>query len=193
MACYGLQLQLRQAKHFFPDVHLLVGVSSDELVKSYKASPVLTSAERYESVRNCKWCVCALIHSTPVLAYTLTSWGRVDEVIEDAPWEVTQDFIDKHHIDYVAHGQSPSYFMTRSVQLVLTWPELNTDEEPYVSSTSSDVYAYAKSVGRFLPTRRTSGISTSELLSRIVEGYRGGDYDNKLEKIGRSDSGVLPF
>lgn len=54
--------------------------------------------------------------------------------------------------------------------------------------TSSDVYAYAKSVGKFLPTRRTSGISTSELLSRIVEGYRGGDYDNKLEKIGRSDS-----
>jgi len=41
--------------------------------------------------------------------------------------------------------------------------------------------------GKFLPTRRTSGISTSELLSRIVEGYRGGDYDNKFEKIGRGD------
>lgn len=67
----------------------------------------------------------------------------------------------------------------------------STDEEPYVSLTSSDVYAYAKSVGKFLPTRRTSGISTSELLSRIVEGYRGGEYDNKLEKIGRSDSAFL--
>lgn len=56
-----------------------------------------------------------------------------------------------------------------------------------MSAGSADVYAYVKSVGKFLPTRRTSGISTSELLSRIVEGYRGGDYDNKLERIGRSD------
>ncbi|KAK9100936.1 hypothetical protein Scep_024366 [Stephania cephalantha] len=27
----------------------------------------------------------------------------VDEVIPDAPWVVTQEFIDKHKIDYVAH------------------------------------------------------------------------------------------
>lgn len=35
----------------------MVGVCSDELVKSFKASPVLTSAERYESVGNCRWLV----------------------------------------------------------------------------------------------------------------------------------------
>lgn len=33
----------------------------------------------------------------------------------------------------------------------------------------------SESTGKFLPTRRTSGISTSELLSRIVEGYRYGE------------------
>ena len=38
--------------------------------------------------------------------------------------------------------------------------------------------------GKFLPTRRTPGISTSELLERIVSGYRKREYDAKLEKIG---------
>ncbi|KAK4052330.1 choline-phosphate cytidylyltransferase [Microbotryomycetes sp. JL221] len=140
---YGHMLQLRQCKLAFPNVYLLVGVCSDELVRKYKASPVLTSAERYESVRHCKW---------------------VDEVVEDAPWQVDEDFMRAHQIDYVAH-----------------------DEEPYVSAGSDDVYAFAKSIGAFLPTRRTNGVSTSELLQRIVEGYREGDYDNKLLKLGHPE------
>ncbi|KAA1069751.1 hypothetical protein PGT21_030838 [Puccinia graminis f. sp. tritici] len=140
---YGHALQLRQCKLFFPEVYLMVGVCSDELVRKYKASPVLTSAERYESVANCKW---------------------VDQVIEDAPWQVDAAFFEKYQIDYVAH-----------------------DEEPYVSVNSDDVYAYAKSIGKFLPTRRTDGVSTSELLQRIVGGYIEGTYDNKLEKIGAGD------
>ncbi|EGG05357.1 uncharacterized protein MELLADRAFT_48823 [Melampsora larici-populina 98AG31] len=137
---YGHALQLRQCKLFFPNVYLMVGVCSDELVRKFKASPVLTSIERYESVANCKW---------------------VDEVVEDAPWQVDAEFMQKHQIDYVAH-----------------------DEEPYASVDSDDVYAYAKSQGKFLPTRRTDGVSTSELLQRIVEGYIEGTYDNKLEKLG---------
>lgn len=106
-------------------------------------------------------------------------------MIEDAPWEVDQAFIDKHQIDYIAHGEFLPFFFFFSLH---RQSDHTADEEPYVSLTSSDVYAYAKSIGKFLPTRRTSGISTSELLSRIVDGYRGGDYDNKLSKIGRSDS-----
>jgi len=140
---YGHALQLRQCKLFFPNVYLMVGVCSDELVRKYKSSPVLTSAERYESVANCKW---------------------VDQVIEDAPWQIDAAFLEKYKIDYVAH-----------------------DEEPYVSANSDDVYAYPKSIGKFLPTRRTDGVSTSELLQRIVGGYIEGAYDNKLEKIGAGD------
>lgn len=79
-------LQLRQCKLAFPSVHLLVGVCSDESVRKFKASPVLTSLERYESVRHCKW---------------------VDEVVEDAPWAVDADFIQTHKIDYVAHDEEP--------------------------------------------------------------------------------------
>jgi len=101
---YGHMLQLRQCKLAFPSVHLLVGCCSSELVHKHKAQPVMHSEERYESLRHVKW---------------------VDEVVEDAPWTVDQEFIDKWEIDYVAH-----------------------DEEPYVSAGSDDVYAFAKSIGK---------------------------------------------
>ncbi|GAA6036268.1 hypothetical protein JCM8097_006868 [Rhodosporidiobolus ruineniae] len=140
---YGHMLQLRQCKLMFPSVHLLVGVCSSSLVRSHKSNPVMSSSERYETMRHVRW---------------------VDEVVEDAPWTITPDFIEKHGIDYVAH-----------------------DEEPYKSAGAEDVYAYVKSIGAFLPTKRTNGISTSELLQRIVEGYREGDYDSKLIKIGHPE------
>jgi choline-phosphate cytidylyltransferase len=40
------------------------------------------------------------------------------------------------------------------------------------------------SPGKFIPTRRTPGISTSSILERIVKGYRNNDFDKKLEKMG---------
>lgn len=42
-------------------------------------------------------------------------------------------------------------------------------------------------IGKFLPTRRTPGISTSELIERLVVRYRVGDFDGKLEKIGHGE------
>ena len=41
--------------------------------------------------------------------------------------------------------------------------------------------------GKFIPTRRTPGISTSSILERIVKGYRKHDFDQKLEKMGRAE------
>ena len=68
--------------------------------------------------------------------------------MEDAPWVVDQEFLDKHQIDYVAH-----------------------DDIPYQSEDSDDVYAFVKNAGRFIPTRRTEGVSTSDLITRIVRDY----------------------
>jgi glycerol-3-phosphate cytidylyltransferase-like family protein len=87
----------------------------------------MSDVERYEAVRHCKW---------------------VDEVVTDAPWLVTQEFLDEHQIDYVAH-----------------------DAEPYQSKESGDVYSFVKAQGKFLPTKRTEGISTSDLITRIVRDY----------------------
>ncbi|RHZ49969.1 hypothetical protein Glove_508g66 [Diversispora epigaea] len=72
----------------------------------------------------------------------------VDEVIEHAPWTIDQEFLDLHRIDYVAH-----------------------DEIPYASDDCPDVYAFVKSQGKFLPIQRTEGVSTSDLITRIVRDY----------------------
>ncbi|KAF7320838.1 Cholinephosphate cytidylyltransferase [Mycena chlorophos] len=88
----------------------------------------------------------------------------VDEVVADAPWIIDQAFLDKHQIDYVAH-----------------------DDLPYAAEGHDDVYALVKNQGKFLPTRRTPGVSTSELLERIVSGYRHRMFDDKLEKMGHSE------
>lgn len=106
---------------------LILIVCNDEETHKRKGKTVMSDKERYEAVRHCKW---------------------VDEVIEDAPWIVTQEFIDEHQIDYVAH-----------------------DAEPYKSTESGDVYAFVKAQGKFLPTQRTDGISTSDLITRIVRDY----------------------
>ena len=51
----------------------------------------------------------------------------------------------KHGIDVVAH-----------------------DGDPYPTANSDDVYRYVKSVGKFVPTQRTDGISTSDIINRLV-------------------------
>ncbi|KAI8371815.1 hypothetical protein BD560DRAFT_395521 [Blakeslea trispora] len=124
---FGHAKALEQAKKAFPSVYLLVGVCSDLETHKRKGKTVMTDVERYEAVRHCKW---------------------VDEVIQDAPWFVDQEFLDSHQIDYVAH-----------------------DAEPYQSRESGDVYAFVKDQGRFFPTERTEGISTSDLITRIVRDY----------------------
>ncbi|KAH9476978.1 Choline-phosphate cytidylyltransferase 1 [Psilocybe cubensis] len=88
----------------------------------------------------------------------------VDEVVAEAPWVIDEAFIKKYEIDYVAH-----------------------DEELYASAGHNDVYEYAKSQGKFIPTRRTPGVSTSELLERIVSGYRNREFDDKLTKMGHAE------
>lgn len=51
------------------------------------------------------------------------------------------------------------------------------DDLPYKSGTVDDVYAFVKEKGQFLATQRTEGISTSDLITRIVH-----DYDEYLRR-----------
>ncbi|EIW76729.1 hypothetical protein CONPUDRAFT_146522 [Coniophora puteana RWD-64-598 SS2] len=105
---------------------------------------------------------CVMDHAERCEAVRHCRW--VDEVIPDCPWVLDAAFLDKWQIDYVAH-----------------------DEDPYVSPTHDDVYSFVKAQGRFIPTRRTPGVSTSDLLERIVSGYRRRDFDKKLEKMGHAE------
>jgi len=125
---FGHARSLEQAKNLFPgNTYLLVGVCSDPLTHKMKGKTVMMDKERYESVRHCRY---------------------ADEVVEDAPWVVTQEFLDFHRIDYVAHGEDMCY-----------------------DSEGNDAYAFVKSQGRFRTIKRTDGISTSDLILRIVKDY----------------------
>ncbi|XP_030637033.1 phosphate cytidylyltransferase 1B, choline b [Chanos chanos] len=118
---------LMQAKNLFPNTHLIVGVCSDALTHKYKGYTVMTEDERYEALIHCRY---------------------VDEVVRDAPWTLSPEFLQKHRIDFVAH-----------------------DDIPYTSAGSEDVYKHIKEAGMFVATQRTEGISTSDLITRIVRNY----------------------
>ena len=87
----------------------------------------MTDTERYEALRHCRY---------------------VDEIVRDAPWVLTDEFLTKHKIDFVAH-----------------------DDIPYGSEDDDDVYKFIKEKGMFAPTQRTEGVSTSDLVARIVKDY----------------------
>ncbi|KAK9989464.1 hypothetical protein SO802_029703 [Lithocarpus litseifolius] len=145
---FGHARALEQAKKLFPNTYLLVGCCNDELTHKYKGKTVMNEKERYESLRHCRW---------------------VDEVIPDAPWVLTQEFIDKHQIDYVAH-----------------------DSLPYAdaSGAGKDVYEFVKSIGKFKETKRTDGISTSDIIMRILKDYNQYVMRNLARGYTRKDLGV---
>jgi len=145
---FGHAKSLEQAKKLFPNTYLLVGCCNDELTHKYKGRTVMTEDERYESLRHCKW---------------------VDEVIPDAPWVVSEEFLDKHNIDFVAH-----------------------DSLPYAdaSGAGKDVYEHVKKLGKFKETQRTDGISTSDIIMRIVKDYNEYVMRNLARGYTRKDLGV---
>lgn len=129
----GHMRALQQAKTAFPDTQLIVGVTGDKETHRRKGLTVLSATERAESVRHCKW---------------------VDEVIEDCPWVVTAEFLEKHNLDYVAH-----------------------DDLPYGADEGDDIYGPIKEKGMFLVTQRTEGLSTTGIITKIVR-----DYDQYIDR-----------
>lgn len=123
----GHMRQLEQAKKSLPNVTLVCGVPSDEETHRRKGLTVLSDKQRCETLLHCKW---------------------VDEVIPNAPWCVTPEFLEEHKIDYVAH-----------------------DDLPYASGDSDDIYKPIKELGKFLTTQRTEGISTSDIITKIIRDY----------------------
>ncbi|XP_012491158.1 choline-phosphate cytidylyltransferase 1 isoform X2 [Gossypium raimondii] len=145
---FGHARSLEQAKKSFPNTYLLVGCCNDETTHKYKGKTVMTEAERYESLRHCRW---------------------VDEVIPDAPWVINQEFLDAYNIDYVAH-----------------------DSLPYAdaSGAANDVYEFVKATGKFKETQRTEGISTSDIIMRIIKDYNQYVIRNLDRGYSRKDLGV---
>ena len=127
--------------------YVLYTVCNDKDTLQYKGPTVMSMKERVEAIENCKW---------------------VQQVIPDAPWILDEAFLKRHNIDLVAH-----------------------DDIPYAAPGQDDVYGWVscssygisrislkplpplqiKEKGKFLATQRTEGISTSDLILRIVQNH----------------------
>ncbi|KCZ76468.1 hypothetical protein H311_02533 [Anncaliia algerae PRA109] len=124
---YGHARSLQQAKNLFDNTTLIVGIPSDEITRKLKGDLIMTCHERVESLKHCKY---------------------VDEIVENAPWVITDEFIKEFQIDFVAHDNAP-------------YPGVNHD----------DIYAPLKKVNKFIPTKRTLGISTTGIITKLVRDY----------------------
>ncbi|KAL2900239.1 Ethanolamine-phosphate cytidylyltransferase [Bienertia sinuspersici] len=126
MMHYGHCNALRQARALGDQ--LVVGVVSDAEITANKGPPVTPLHERMIMVQAVKW---------------------VDEVIPDAPYAITEDFMkklfDECNIDYIIHG-----------------------DDPCLLPDGSDAYALAKRAGRFKQIKRTEGVSSTDIVGRML-------------------------
>lgn len=123
---YGHANALRQAKALGDE--LVVGVVSDEEIVANKGPPVLSMEERLVLVSGLKW---------------------VDEVIANAPYAITEEFMyrlfNEYNIDYIIHG-----------------------DDPCLLPDGTDAYALAKKAGRYKQIKRTEGVSSTDIVGRIL-------------------------
>eukprot|EP01117_Protostelium_nocturnum_P004859 TRINITY_DN1760_c0_g1_i1.p2 TRINITY_DN1760_c0_g1~~TRINITY_DN1760_c0_g1_i1.p2 ORF type:complete len:152 (-),score=43.25 TRINITY_DN1760_c0_g1_i1:60-515(-) len=120
---YGHVNFCRQARELGD--YLIVGICKDEDVTGYKRKPILKGEERVASAKGCRY---------------------VDEVLyDDVPLVVTKEFIEKHKIDIVAHGND------------------------FDTAKMEKYYKVPMDLGIFKMLPYTGGISTTELLNRIQE------------------------
>ncbi|WP_405828174.1 adenylyltransferase/cytidyltransferase family protein [Streptomyces sp. NBC_01176] len=110
---------LRAARDF--GEQLIVGVLSDEVVAGYKRRPIMTLAERVAVIEACRY---------------------VDVVLPDAPYRVTNEFLDRHGIDVVVHGD-----------------DLTAD-------AVQEVFGPVAAAGKLQLVRYTAGVSTTDLIQR---------------------------
>ncbi|GLI58512.1 hypothetical protein VaNZ11_000248 [Volvox africanus] len=82
--------------------------------------------------------------------YTLVEAVKwVDEILRGVPYDLNPEFVHelftKHRIDYIIHG-----------------------DDPCLLPDGTDAYAHAKKLGRFKMVKRTEGVSTTDIVGRML-------------------------
>jgi len=117
---YGHMNFLKQARTHGD--FLLVGIHADEAVTVYKRRPIFSMEERVASVEGCRY---------------------VDQVVPYAPLTIDREWIEKHNIDLVMHG------------------------DDFSSELERLCYKIPMEMGIYRTVGYTKGISTTEIISRI--------------------------
>ncbi|KAL2620396.1 hypothetical protein R1flu_000601 [Riccia fluitans] len=83
----------------------------------------------------------------------------VDEIIKDSPYAINEEFMNKlfteYGIDYIIHG-----------------------DDPCLLPDGSDAYAHAKKAGRFKQIKRTEGVSSTDIVGRMLLCMRERSHDS---------------
>ena len=110
--------------------YLIVGVIGDDDTTDWKHRPILTLEDRIAVVAACRY---------------------VDEAIPNAPWRVDSDWIARHHIDLVVHG------------------------DDYSQQEMENIYSVPIEMQIFRTIPYTHGISTTEIILRCKEADLGSE------------------
>ena len=116
---YGHMNFLKQARTHGD--FLLVGIHTDEAVTVYKRRPLFSMEERVASVEGCRY---------------------VDQVVPYAPLTIDREWIEKHDIDLVMHG------------------------DDFSSELERLCYKIPMEMGIYRTVAYTKGVSTTEIISR---------------------------
>ncbi|GLH14243.1 hypothetical protein R5R35_003341 [Gryllus longicercus] len=94
----------------------------------------------------------------------------VDEVVEGAPYVTTLETLDKYNCDFCVHGN-----------------DITT------TADGVDTYHLVKGAGRYREVQRTAGISTTDLVGRMLlltrQHFRQGAHEYEVEREGSSTMG----
>ncbi|KAE9455843.1 hypothetical protein C3L33_12253, partial [Rhododendron williamsianum] len=92
---------------------------------------------------------CNALRQARALGDQLVVGVWVDEVIPDAPYAITEEFMkklfDEYNIDYIIHG-----------------------DDPCLLPDGTDAYALAKKAGRYKQIKRTEGVSSTDIVGRML-------------------------
>lgn len=94
----------------------------------------------------------------------------VDEVVKDAPYITTLETLDKYDCDFCVHGS-----------------DITLDAD------GLDTYRFVKSAGRYQECQRTTGVSTTDLVSRMLEAtkhHHTKDGANELANVQEGSSSI---
>lgn len=94
----------------------------------------------------------------------------VDEVVEDAPYVTTLETLDKYNCDFCVHG-----------------------DDITLTAEGVDTYHLVKKANRYKEVSRTAGVSTTDLVGRMLlmtrNHFKQGDDEYSVEKDGSSKLG----
>ncbi|XP_064625984.1 ethanolamine-phosphate cytidylyltransferase-like [Lineus longissimus] len=93
----------------------------------------------------------------------------VDELVEASPYFYDVSFLDKIGCDFVAHGDDISHSIV----------------------TGGDAYITQKQSGRYREFRRTNGVSTTDIIGRILRMTKEHHQPNQEESITKEEAGAI--